>query len=235
MKIQFYALFICLAFSISLSAQLPKGITLDGSYNLTEMYDSDYFKHVATKTPDIVIKEGAEHFYMNVHSASIVTVAIHKNDSLYILHVSGSVTMGSYFIDKSNQNNAILSRSIYPVASRPDTWSFIGSFVSQRFFKKAKSEAEVQADLAQSLKVNGYTATTFDMGSRYDFEIVFKKEMLKGSKIMIAYNDRYGKSMKFPSNVLLTGKNETDEHIYNAELEKAGRFTINSADWFSIN
>lgn len=217
------------------TAQLPQGIILDGSYTLTEMYDAEYFKHLTTKTPDVVIKEGNDHFYLNIHSASIVTMAIYKNDSLYILHVSGSVTMGTYFIGKSNQNKAILSRSIYPVANRPETWGFIGPFVSQRFFKKVKSDTEVQSELTHCLNANGYTATTFDMGSRYDFEILLQKDLLKGAKIMIAYNDRYGKSVKFPSDVLLTGKNEMDEHIYNAELEKAGQFVLNSKDWFIIN
>lgn len=223
---------IALFGSLYIQAQLPKGVTLDGSLNLLEMNDTAYFKTVKTTTHDIFIKENLQYYYFSVHSTGIVNILISKNDTLWVLHTSGCTTRGIYTIDKNDSVQIV--KPILPVNKYPEAWDFIGAVVSKNLFKKEKSSAEVNEELAACLKKNDYAATTFDMGSRYDFEFVFAKSLLQNSKIMIAYSNWNGKAAQYPANVVLTGDKKRDEMIYNGTLEGAGRFKFSDAEWLLL-
>ncbi|HMR93026.1 MAG TPA: hypothetical protein PKC69_11945 [Chitinophagaceae bacterium] len=232
MRSLFFLLFIILG--LSCYSQHPvHGVSLDGSYSFREMTDTAYFKQGPVQGPYVSIREGKDYYYIYVHSSSIVNLAFLRTDTLYLLHVSGSVGMSKWAVSDS-LHKAKLIQGLRPVMNFPADWDFVGPFVAERFLNQKKNKSKVQEELIHCLNRKGYTATTFDMGSRNEFELLIRRDLLENALIMIAYSDHDWSPRKFPSLASLCTDSAAEEKVLSADFEEITNIILQTANWYRL-
>lgn len=230
------SLLLLVFISISASAQ-KMNITLNGHLDADEYYrmDTSLLKKDSTGSTAIFLRHDEHYYYLNVHTMTTVNVLVYKNDTLHVIHASGS--LGRIMYTKDKNDSAVFVKGIRPVIDFPNDWDNIGTYTSRIIFNQIKTPEDVQRNLLNCLDRNGYVGTTIDM-ALWEREFVFKKSFFEGSKILVSYKafnpdvpTPRGMSY-FPVHAAFTGHTLTDLSIFSGDGNK--RFKINTNRWMSI-
>lgn len=229
-------LLLLLLFSASVKSQ-KININLNGQLDYEEYYrmDTSLLKQDSTGSAAIFLRHDRHYYYLNVHTMTTVNILVYKNDTLHVIHASGS--LGRIIYTKDKTDSAVFVKGMRAVIDFPEDWDHIGAYTSRVIFNQLKTPEDVTKELLNCLDRNGYTGTTIN-NALWEREFIFKRSFLEGSKILISYK-AYNPDIPiprgmsyFPVHAAFTGHSITDLTIFSGDGNK--RFKINTNRWMSI-
>lgn len=186
-------------------------IKMDGVVSYHELKDTTSFK-IIKRTPQILIKESNESFYIGILSNDflVTNIYIKKKNGFQILHASGS--LGSvYYTTKKGNWEAI-------------TDNYHWAFVDPSLRDDPLTDDEVERELNYFYQNNQWVGTTFAIGSTRESEFVVSKSLAPSIEdIIISHYFRNTKGERiykyYPENInQFTNSLSLDKELMNGYL-----------------
>lgn len=219
-----------------------RGITLDGSITYHERLDTTHSRPAVFADEDILFRKDSAYYYFGMHNGLIGSsnLVLWRNDTCAVMHISGSVTRALYRVIQSDSVSVL--KPILWITRNPEAWEFKGKMYYDLIAKTPRSDAEIQEELQTCLKQHGYAATTVDMGSLHNNEILLSRSRWRGAKILVQYRKRslptgtLQTSLAFyPPQPLLNARIGEVTRFLAAEPNTALRLPLSSMEWMTLD
>lgn len=233
-------LYLLLLFSAQLAwAQLrPENINVVISF--AERRDTTGSKIHVTGNENVLIRSDKEFLYLGIHSATLASanVILNRGDEFIVIHISGCTGRGTY--QRAGDSLKVVE-GIYDVDKRPEKWDVIGRYASAVALKKEKTLPQQQTEMVTCLARWGYMASTLDMGSYRDVEVLLSKRVFRDYRLLVQNtvieNDQ-GKSVSKRSFHPATGIAADAAHVQEFLACVPGDFVrvnLKTDEWLSVN
>jgi len=235
MKNQLLLLFLIAPFISSAQFNF-KGITIDGSIQWNEVFDTTYWKTLE-ETDDVLIRENETAFYVGIKSNTYTSVNAYlkKDHHVQIMHCSYS--LGNATFVKSNENN----NKWVPLEEKYH-WQFRDPILRDTSNKNQlhreikdfyNNTITIETEQSEFYKNNRWISHTMPMGSYREVEILIAKSLIGDiKKIVFSFlkKNEIGQPqiVFFPSSIkTLTGDPKLDRELQNGNLPLIERFHFN--------
>lgn len=158
---------------------------INGIISFAERRDTTGSKIHSTGNENILIRSDRDFVYLGIHSTTLASanVILNRGDEFVIIHISGCTGRGTY--QRVAGDSLKVVEGIYDVDKRPEKWDVIGRYASAVALKKEKTLPQQQAEMLTCFERWGYMASTLDMGSYRDVEVLLSKRAFRDYGLLV--------------------------------------------------
>lgn len=219
-----------------------RNISLDGIITYAERFDTVGSRPRLVADDDILIRKDSNYYYFGIHNSVVgaSNLILLRGDTCTVMHISGSVTRAHYRVLAGD--SLVVTKPILWITRNPEAWEFKGKIYYEHIAKTPRSDAEIKAELAALLEHSGYAATTIDMGSLHNCEIMLSRKIFKGAKVLIQYRKRplptgtlQTSLALYPPQPSLAAHIAEVQRFFAAEPATTLRLPLGGMDWFVVD
>lgn len=162
-----------------------QGVAINGIISFHEKRDTTDFKIQPTSSEDFLLKKNSSYYYIGIHNSTTAAsnVILSKGNEYIVIHISACTGRGIY--QRVSGDSVKISKPIMHVREHPDAWDVRGVWVSNTILNDKKDAQQFSNEMQSCLKNFGYMASTIDMGSYRDAEMLLDLKFFKGYRMLI--------------------------------------------------
>jgi hypothetical protein len=167
-----------------------QSVSINGVISFHEKRDTSDFKIIPASSESFLLKKNKDFYYVGIHNSTVAAsnVILNKGREYIVIHISACTGRAIY--QQITGDSFKVVKPIKDVRTNPEAWDVRGLWVSNTILKDKKDLLQFNNEMQSCLKQYGYMASTVDLGSYRDAEMLLDLKVFSGYRMLIQNTEK---------------------------------------------